>query len=75
MLLVGVLPRKNNEKRIASLNQKILKLADKQKIEFTNIGTVLLQKDAKIDNKLFLDGLHPNEQGYHKLAKKLKKLF
>jgi len=75
ILLVGILPRHGQEKRIANLNQELMELADLQNIEFTNIGTVLLQKNAKIDSKLFLDGLHPNEKGYTKLAKKLKKHF
>ena len=32
----------------------------------------MLQRDGKIDEKLFSDGLHPNHDGYRRLAKALR---
>ena len=35
---------------------------------FANPGTSLLLSDGKIDESLFLDGLHPNDSGYARIA-------
>jgi lysophospholipase L1-like esterase len=34
-------------------------------------GEVLLGNDGKIDETLFTDGLHPNAEGYTKLAQQM----
>jgi lysophospholipase L1-like esterase len=47
---------------------KIAKLAGKQNVDFIDVGKVLLNNDDKINESLFLDGLHPNSEGYNKLA-------
>ena len=31
-------------------------------------GTKLLQEDGKINESLFSDGLHPNEEGYKRIV-------
>lgn len=68
ILLSGILPRLNMEKRIVRINQGIMQMAGEEQVQFINPGTVLLKPDATIDNSLFTDGLHPNETGYSKLA-------
>ncbi|SEV96874.1 Lysophospholipase L1 [Chitinophaga sp. YR573] len=68
ILLSGILPRLNMEKRIVSINQGIMQMAGEEQVQFINPGTVLLKPDATIDATLFTDGLHPNETGYNKLA-------
>ena len=35
---------------------------------FKNPGTKLLQEDGKINESLFSDGLHPNEEGYKRIV-------
>ena len=35
---------------------------------FKNPGTKLLQEDGKINESLFSDGLHPNEEGYKQIV-------
>lgn len=68
ILLSGILPRANQEKRIVTINQGIMQMAGEEQVQFINPGTVLLKEDATIDNSLFTDGLHPNATGYNKLA-------
>jgi lysophospholipase L1-like esterase len=68
ILLSGILPRTNQEKRILTINQGIMQMAGEEQVQFVNPGIVLLKEDATIDNSLFTDGLHPNTTGYSKLA-------
>jgi lysophospholipase L1-like esterase len=72
ILMGGILPRTNQEKRIVQINQGIMQMAGEEQVQFINPGTVLLKPDATIDNSLFTDGLHPNATGYSKLATFLK---
>lgn len=65
--LMGLLPRRDLEKRIVVLNMGIDKLAKELNLPYTDLGEVLLQKSGKIDEGLFSDGLHPNAAGYLKL--------
>jgi len=69
LVLSGLLPRRNMEKRIAVLNTNMAVVAGKLKVPYVNPGTVLLNKQRSIDESLFEDGLHPNAAGYRKLAK------
>ena len=55
------------------LNLLISKLASENEINYMDVGGFLLNKDAKIDESLFLDGLHPNNKGYNKIAPEIKK--
>lgn len=68
ILLSGLLPRREQEKRIKVLNKAISKLAMKTQVYFINPGKVLLNNDGKVDESLFGDGLHPNSLGYQKLV-------
>jgi len=71
-LLLGIYPRRDIEKRIIEINIKIARLAGNQNVDFIDIGGVLLNGYGKIDESQFLDGLHPNENGYAKLAPKIR---
>jgi lysophospholipase L1-like esterase len=73
VLLSGMLPRRQMEKRIAILNKDIAGLSALLHIQYINPGTVLLNNKQKIVESLFEDGLHPNEAGYEKLADQLAK--
>lgn len=66
--ILGLLPRRNDEKRILSLNIGIAEIAKSSGCTYIDAGSVLLLKNGIIDESLFLDGLHPNEKGYRKIA-------
>ena len=71
VLLAGILPRRQMEKRIVVLNKGIARLSDSLHIKYINPGTVLQNKTENIDESLFGDGLHPNAAGYEKLGRQL----
>lgn len=71
--MVGILPRRENEPRLVELNSLISNLSKRANVYYTDIGSVLLKENGEIDESLFRDGLHPNEEGYNKLAPKLAK--
>jgi lysophospholipase L1-like esterase len=72
IVLSGILPRRNMEKRIVELNTRIATLAARLKVQYVNSGIILLNRQQKIDESLFEDGLHPNEMGYEKLGSAIK---
>ena len=74
---MGILPKRNYEKRIEKLNKKISSLANELSINYSNIGNVFLKLDGsqQINEKLFSDGLHPNNNGYKKMRKELLKIL
>lgn len=71
ILLIGLLPRRQMEPRIAALNQRIAQVAGEVNATFIQPGTIFLKPDGKIDESFFSDGLHPNAEGYRLLATKL----
>lgn len=75
LFILGILPRRDNEARVAALNARIRTIAPLYKGVFANPGQVLLKTDRKIDEEMFTDGLHPNEDGYAKLAAEIKKIL
>ncbi len=68
IILMGLLPRKNYEQRIAILNSSIEQMTGNLEVQYINVNSVLLQSNGKIDESLFVDGLHPNVYGYRLLA-------
>ncbi|HEX8021096.1 SGNH/GDSL hydrolase family protein [Mucilaginibacter sp.] len=68
ILLSGLLPRRAMEKRVKLLNKAISELASQTQVRFINPGKLLLNNTGNIDESLFGDGLHPNGEGYRKLA-------
>lgn len=72
ILLIGILPRRDGEPRIAALNQRIAQTAGELNVTFIQPGTVFLKPDGKIDETLFGDGLHPNAEGYRQLVAKIQ---
>lgn len=75
IVLMGILPRREYEDRIAQLNTGIDWLARTAGVEYGFIGDVFLQKDGKINEALFSDGLHPNKAGYLKMREPLLQLL
>jgi lysophospholipase L1-like esterase len=72
ILLVGILPRRQQEKRVSLLNEGIVQAAGELNITYADPGQVFLNSEGKIQESLFSDGLHPNEEGYGKLAERLR---
>lgn len=67
--VVGILPRRGALDWVVNINESIKKLAADQSCTFINPGVKLLQKDGQLDESLFSDGLHPNEEGYKRIVK------
>ena len=70
--VMGVLPRRGREARILAFNKRLKKLAYEMKVEFGDPGKNLLLKKNLIDESLFTDGLHPNGDGYRRIAEEFK---
>lgn len=68
IILLGILPRKNMEERIAALNKLISKIPFGKQIHYADAGKLFLGKTGRIEQSLFSDGLHPNASGYERLA-------
>jgi lysophospholipase L1-like esterase len=73
VLLCGLFPRRNLEKRIVDLNLQIARLAGITGTGYADFGSVLLNGQGRIDELLFSDGLHPNAEGYRKLTPLIQK--
>ena len=67
--VIGILPRREHEDWVKNINQQIHTMANEENCLFADAGTPLLLLTGKIDESLFLDGLHPNEKGYQLIAK------
>jgi lysophospholipase L1-like esterase len=73
ILLMGVLPRRDMEARIAKVNTRLSTVKFDSKVQYADAGKFFLKSDQKIDESLFSDGLHPNEQGYKRLGEFISK--
>ncbi|MEZ4772214.1 MAG: SGNH/GDSL hydrolase family protein [Bacteroidia bacterium] len=68
ILLFGTYPRRNYDQRVAGFNTKLAQLAGKMNVGYADPGSVLLNSEGTIEESFFYDGLHPNAEGYRKLA-------
>lgn len=66
--VVGLLPRRGHESHVKTINERISKMVLGEGYNYLDVGNRLLLKDGKIDETLFSDGLHPNEEGYARIA-------
>ena len=69
LTLIGIFPRAGQEARVKRLNTGIANEAHRLGVEFRDPGKNMLLEDGKIDAALFVDGLHPNNEGYEKVVK------
>lgn len=70
-----IYPRRNREQKVADINkliEKSVKTDEKTDIIDVTKALTLADGSGKIDEKLFVDGLHPNEDGYLRVADVLK---
>lgn len=72
LLMVGILPRRGKEPRVAALNRQIAALCSREHIPYTDPGKLLLDISGKIKEPLFADGLHPAAEGYRVLAQAIR---
>ena len=75
IVMLGIYPRREKEERVAGLNLKIAQLAGDLNVDYRNYGGLLLNENGKINESLFLDGLHPNEKGYNLVGSELRKVL
>lgn len=68
LTMVGVYPRRQQEKRVVELNQKLATLTREMGVRYLDAGKILLKADGTLDEALFSDGLHPNAEGYLRLS-------
>ncbi len=77
--VLGILPRSLSAKiktPPAAVNNELHQhLAGTQRIHFHDLSSVFLDEEGKLNGKLFSDGLHPNEQGYQRLAQALRQVI
>lgn len=75
IIMLGIYPRRQQEGRVSVINEKLVQLTGEMNVNYLNPGKVFLQKDGKIDETLFSDGLHPNAKGYKLLGDSIKPLM
>ena len=74
LYIVGIYPRRGKEAYVKALNEKLkASLPAYDRLKYINVNEAMLQKDGTLDESLFVgDGLHPNAEGYAKIAKLMK---
>ena len=67
--LVGLLPCKNQEESVKSINKQLNMLAVQNGYFYSDLSNCLLLPNGHINETLFTDGTHPNEDGYASIVK------
>ena len=73
--VVGILPRAWQELRVSTLNKVLRTRLLTDEATFIDLSAELTLSNGNIINELFSDGLHPNKQGYQRIAKALEKVI
>jgi lysophospholipase L1-like esterase len=77
--VLGILPRtipaKIKTLPAAVNNELHQQLSGAQRIHFHDLSSVFLDEEGHLNGKLFSDGLHPNAQGYERLALALRPMI
>jgi len=74
LCVMGILPRKEMETRIAQIDAAFARATERQRLYFTlNLAPQLTHKDGTIDHSLFRDGLHPNAERILNASQKVLK--
>lgn len=71
--VAGILPRAGKEARVALLNQALQVRLLNEEATYIEMSAELTNPDGRIIRDLFTDGLHPNREGYQRMAKMLEK--
>jgi lysophospholipase L1-like esterase len=73
--VTGILPRAGMEARLVRLNKALQVRLLNEEATYIEMSTVLTRPDGKIIKELFIDGLHPNKEGYRRIAKMFEKVI
>ena len=73
--VTGILPRAGMEARLVRLNKALQVRLLNEEATYIEMSTVLTHPDGKIIKELFIDGLHPNKEGYRRIAKMFEKII
>jgi len=73
--VAGILPRAWHENRVAALNELLQVRLHAEEATYVDMSSEFLQPNGRIINELFTDGLHPNKEGYQRMAKMLEKVI
>ena len=74
--IVHIYPRRKAIDRVDKVNatvDELLKSSDLTNYDIVDVKSVLTKADGKLDESLFRDGLHPNEEGYRRIAEVYRK--
>lgn len=71
--VAGIMPRAGKETRVAILNRTLQARLLADEATFIDMSIELIQPNGRIIKELFSDGLHPNKEGYQRVAKMLEK--
>ena len=73
--VAGIMPRAWKEPRVATLNKALQVRLLASEATFIDMSAELTHPNGRIINELFTDGLHPNKEGYQRVAKMLGKVI
>jgi lysophospholipase L1-like esterase len=73
--VTGILPRAGMEARLVRLNKALQVRLLNEEATYIEMSTILTHPDGKIIKELFIDGLHPNKEGYRRIAKMFEKII
>jgi lysophospholipase L1-like esterase len=69
----GILPRAWAESHVRLVNDLLQRRLIGADATYVDMTPEVVQEDGRVINELFIDGLHPNEEGYARMAKMLEK--
>lgn len=69
----GIIPRSWQEPRVEQVNNLIKARLLTEEATFVPMDSEFVQPNGRIINEYFSDGLHPNKDGYIRMAKMLEK--
>lgn len=74
--IVHIYPRRKAIGRVDKVNatvDELLKSSSLTNYDIVDVKSVLTKADGSLDESLFRDGLHPNEEGYRRIAEVYRK--
>jgi len=82
VIITGVFPRNDNAAdrlavipEINRINENLARFADGKSIRYLSVNDKLADRDGRVFDGLFVDGLHPTVKGYQVWADALKPIF
>ena len=69
----GILPRRGRESKVATLNLLLQGCLHTDKAKYIDMTPEFADENGKVIESLFIDGLHPNAEGYKHFASMIRK--